>query len=235
VLLMLPPIEGLPIPSYLAIAAWLLGGIALVPVIVAQAGRIATRAEPWFARRVPSGWPRSDCRRATAGATGALAGVVVSFALASAMAVMVGSFRQSVDDWLGAVLPADVYARAGTAGGLGALDPARAARLRDLPGVQRMELLRVRERDLGARASGRGAARAGHRSGATGREAAAHRRVAAGAVAGHADLGKRGDGRPVWLESGPGACDCRWDRSRQRSTRSSPASGETTRASSARS
>ena len=36
----------------------------------------------------------------------ALAGVVASFALMVAMAIMVGSFRDSVDRWLGRVLAA---------------------------------------------------------------------------------------------------------------------------------
>ena len=40
----------------------------------------------------------------------ALAGVVASFALMVAMAIMVGSFRDSVDRWLGRVLAAPLVA-----------------------------------------------------------------------------------------------------------------------------
>jgi putative ABC transport system permease protein len=45
----------------------------------------------------------------------ALGGVLSSFSLMVAMAIMVASFRVSLDDWLLHILPADIYV--GTGGG----------------------------------------------------------------------------------------------------------------------
>jgi putative ABC transport system permease protein len=44
-------------------------------------------------------------------AAAALAGILASFSLMVAMAIMVGSFRIAVDEWLVRVLPADLYLR----------------------------------------------------------------------------------------------------------------------------
>jgi putative ABC transport system permease protein len=49
--------------------------------------------------------------------------VIASVALAVSMAIMVNSFRVSVDEWLAQVLPADLYVRASAASGSGYLDP----------------------------------------------------------------------------------------------------------------
>jgi len=54
----------------------------------------------------------------------------------------VASFRSSVDDWLGAVLPADLYFRTTHAGETGWIDPALEARVRALPQVERAVFLR---------------------------------------------------------------------------------------------
>jgi putative ABC transport system permease protein len=51
------------------------------------------------------------------------------------MAIMVASFRDSVDEWLQQVLPADLYLRAGTLMTSGNLDPALQARIAAVPGV----------------------------------------------------------------------------------------------------
>jgi putative ABC transport system permease protein len=63
------------------------------------------------------------------------AGVVASVALAVAMAIMVSSFRGSVDEWLTRVLPADLYLRASTSGASGFLSPAVIDRIAATPGV----------------------------------------------------------------------------------------------------
>ena len=52
-----------------------------------------------------------------------LAAIVASFSLMAAMAIMVASFRESVDEWLARVLPAEVYFRTTHAG-----DTARSTR-----------------------------------------------------------------------------------------------------------
>ena len=45
-----------------------------------------------------------------------LAAIVAAVSLMVSMAIMVASFRTSLDAWLERVLPADLYVRAGAAG-----------------------------------------------------------------------------------------------------------------------
>jgi putative ABC transport system permease protein len=58
------------------------------------------------------------------------------------MAIMVASFRDSVDQWLGQILPADLYVRAGRASGSGHLDETLQARIAALPGVGQVDFIR---------------------------------------------------------------------------------------------
>jgi len=55
---------------------------------------------------------------------------------------MVASFRQSVDDWLASVLPAELYFRTTHAGDTGVLEPGFEERIRALPQVARVDFLR---------------------------------------------------------------------------------------------
>ena len=130
-----PPVAGLPLFGYASIAIILAGGIA---------------ATPWLARVLLAPWQRRVETRATRfaplylalkrlwGAPGqaavALSGVVASTSLMVAMALMVASFRGSVDEWMHNILASDVYLRI-EGGEDGGLDPAAQARLRATPGV----------------------------------------------------------------------------------------------------
>lgn len=128
---LLPPLGGIPLGGYGAVLGILAGAVALLPFL--------TRALP---RLLPHGMglpPRLAGSR-LAGAPGqavvAAAGVLASVALASAMAIMVTSFRGSVEEWLGQVLPADLYLRSSAASS-GWLDEAAQADIARLPGVAR--------------------------------------------------------------------------------------------------
>ena len=140
--LALPPLDGLPWPAYATIAAWLAGGIALVPRVVSASARgLALLASLRAAG--PIAWLAAQrLRGAPASASAAMSGIVASVALAGAMAIMVSSFRDSVDRWLGAVLPADAYARIASGAATGAIDPALRERLAHAPGVARAEFSR---------------------------------------------------------------------------------------------
>lgn len=106
-----PPIAGLPLAAYGSVALLLVGGVAIVPGVVQavlQQVPAPRTALPLLAVR--------RARYARHAASAAMAGVVASLALAVAITVMVGSFRQAVSTWLDRVLPADLNARsAGTA------------------------------------------------------------------------------------------------------------------------
>jgi len=61
------------------------------------------------------------------------------------MAIMVASFRISLDRWLERVLPADVYVRASAAGDTAYMTVDDQARIAALPGVRRAEFLREQQ------------------------------------------------------------------------------------------
>ena len=147
-LVALPPIAGLPIGAYVAIALWLVAGIACVPLLTRTLGRLLARLAGRTLWRWPAAW-LATTRIAQSPGTVAegLAGVVASFALSSAMAIMVSSFRTSVAEWLDAVLPADVYARV-SAGRDAPLDPALQRLIAAAPGVVRADFLRTIELNL---------------------------------------------------------------------------------------
>jgi putative ABC transport system permease protein len=107
-LALLPPLGGLPLAAYAAVAALLAGGVVLVPALVQ--GLLSSRFQPRQAVLLLA-WRRARFARQTASAT--VAGVVASLALSVAITVMVASFRGAVVDWLGSVLPADLYLRTG--------------------------------------------------------------------------------------------------------------------------
>lgn len=140
-LLALPAIGGLPIAAYVAIGCWLTAGIACVRPLVRLVARIGTGTAAW---QQPTVWlALQRVRHTPASASAALAGVVASFALASSMAIMVHSFRGSVDSWLDAVLPADLYTRSASGAANAGLTPELRAQLASAGGVARIEFLRA--------------------------------------------------------------------------------------------
>jgi putative ABC transport system permease protein len=133
----LAPVNGVPLFGYAAIACLLLGALALVPRCSAFLfSRLPLPTSP------PLRLALGQLRAAPGQAAVSLAAIVASFSLMAAMAIMVASFRQSVDEWLQAVLPAEVYFRTTHAGDTGILDPAFEARVRALPQVARADFLR---------------------------------------------------------------------------------------------
>ncbi len=140
----LPPIAGLPLAAYLAVACGLLGGILALPALVQLGlGWVAPRVQ----RRPLALLALERARRFPHSASIATSAVVASLALSVALTVMVGSFRESVMRWLDAVLPAELYLRA-AAGAGGAetalLPPDFVAGIAAMPGVARVEGLRLR-------------------------------------------------------------------------------------------
>jgi putative ABC transport system permease protein len=147
-LLWAPAIGDLPLGAYGAIALWLLAGIACVPLITRGAGRWLSRLADTHLWQRPAAWLAITRLAQSPGTVAAgLAGVVASFALACAMAIMVSSFRTSVAQWLDAVLPADIYARA-PASGAPPLDEPMQHAIAAVPGVQRADFLRTTELSL---------------------------------------------------------------------------------------
>ncbi|MTW12597.1 FtsX-like permease family protein [Pseudoduganella eburnea] len=147
-----PPVFELPLFGYLSIALLLVGAIALMPRLAGMAFQLlAARATPEGAlpRPVPA-LALARLANASGQAGIALGGVLASFSLMVAMAIMVASFRSSVDEWVLRILPADVYIRSASAGATGGLTPAEQDAISALPGIARIEFLRVRSVSLEA-------------------------------------------------------------------------------------
>jgi putative ABC transport system permease protein len=112
----IPPMAGLPVGGYAAIAFLLAGSILLLPAA-------AHRLTQPLAERGTSV-------------------VLTSVALAVAMAIMVASFRESVDEWLGQLLPADLYLRAGRAQSSAYMGEDLQAAIAHTPGIKHLEFTR---------------------------------------------------------------------------------------------
>ncbi|GGE73210.1 FtsX-like permease family protein [Massilia psychrophila] len=144
-----PPLFELPIFGYIAIALLLVGGIGMMPRVAAWVFGFLNRVAMRRARQHPV--PALSLARlanASGSAAIALGGVLSSFSLMVAMAIMVSSFRVSVDDWLVQILPADLYIRNAVAGNTTSLGPAEQAALAATPGVARVQFLRSRQVSL---------------------------------------------------------------------------------------
>ncbi|KAA1008244.1 ABC transporter permease [Paraburkholderia panacisoli] len=137
VLTQAPPWFDAPIGGYAAVALLLIGGIALMPRVTALIFGAASRA---FAARRRAGVAGTLAMARLANAPGhaaiAMGGVLSSFALIVAMAIMVASFRVSVEDWLVHLLSADLYVRAAPNGDTGGLRPDEQALLAAVPGIK---------------------------------------------------------------------------------------------------
>jgi putative ABC transport system permease protein len=136
----LPAADGLPVFGYLSIALFLVGGIGLMP-------RIASLVFSALSRRMTGSAPVATlalARLANAPnqASIALGGVLTSFSLMVAMAIMVSSFRVSVDDWLLRLLAADLYVRPAASGSTAALKEREQQAIAAAPGIARAEFSR---------------------------------------------------------------------------------------------
>ena len=136
----LAPVDGVPLFGYAAIALMLVGTLALMP-------RLATRVFGLLPRPRAAGarLALAQLQGAPGQAAVSLAAIVASFSLMVAMAIMVASFRVSLDAWLDQVLPADLYLRSGLSGDSAYLAPQDEARIAALPGVRRAEFLRIQQ------------------------------------------------------------------------------------------
>ncbi len=133
----LPPLNEIPVGGYAAVALTLAAAVLLLPTV-------ARAVLPLLNRGRALNWRLAHARlSATPGqAVVAGAGVVAAVALAAAMAIMVSSFRVSVEDWLAQVLPADLYVRASVSSGSGYLDADALARIAAVPGVAAVDTTR---------------------------------------------------------------------------------------------
>jgi len=143
-LLLLPTLDELPWAAYGAIAALLCAGLLAMPWVLAQlwGGLSHTLVH----LRVPAVYRLAVWRLAQApsAATPLITGTVAAFSLTVAMMVMVSSFRTSVSDWLGMVLPADLYTSSQAMADQSGFDAKVQALIASVPQVQSVETSRQR-------------------------------------------------------------------------------------------
>ncbi|SAL58869.1 FtsX-like permease family protein [Caballeronia humi] len=145
-----PPVFDAPIGGYLAVALLLVGGIALMPRLTAIVFRTLSL---WYARRRTSAVVTLALARlanAPGQASIAMGGVLSSFTLIVAMAIMVASFRVSVEDWLAHLLSADLYVRMASSGDTGGLRPDQQTLLASTSGVAHAAFARTSQLTLDA-------------------------------------------------------------------------------------
>lgn len=107
----LPPIAELPLFGYFAVALLLIGGIAWMPTLAKLFFSLLLKLVNRDSRNVLTLLVLARLSNASHQAAIALGGVLASFSLMVAMAIMVASFRLSIEHWLDHILPADVYVR----------------------------------------------------------------------------------------------------------------------------
>jgi putative ABC transport system permease protein len=144
-LLAAPPVAGLPIAGYAAIAAWLAAAVLAVgPLcrwILARAG----------AGRSPvASLALAQVRHLPGHLAASVGGIVVSASLCAAMAIMVHSFRVCLEDWLAGIVGADLYVGTASTGDSGFLTEAEQRAVAELPGVASAEALRFDRLATGA-------------------------------------------------------------------------------------
>ena len=138
-----PPVFGIPLAAYVAIALLLVGGIALLPWGMAW---LLHRLQPLARRHTLALLALERARRMRGSAAIAVGGVVASLSLAVALTVMVSSFRGSVTQWLDAVLPSPLYVRSAQSSSgddAALLPPGFAEAVAQLSGLERVQPLRA--------------------------------------------------------------------------------------------
>lgn len=142
-----PPVFGIPLAAYVAVALLLVGGITTLPVLI---GLLYDRLQALVAHRLLPLLAVERARRVRETAAVAVSGVVAALSLAVALTVMVASFRDAVTQWLDVVLPAELYVRPATGAGASAtsdsvfFSPEFVQAVRALPGVARVGVQRTR-------------------------------------------------------------------------------------------
>ena len=136
-LLLAPSVGGLPLGGYAAIAAWLAAAVlAVAPICRAV---LAATGEP---RSPVVALALAQVRDLPGHLAASVAGIVVSASLCVAMAILVFSFRVSLEEWLQGIVGADLYVRTAAGGNTGFLTLEEQRAIERLPVVRRMEPLR---------------------------------------------------------------------------------------------
>jgi len=133
----LPPAGEIPVGGYLSIVLALAAAVmAVSPVSRMLLDRVPASDAPLRTLA------RAQVKSLPGHLSAMVSGIVVSVALTAAMAIMVFSFRVSLDGWLSGVLEADLFARAAPQGDAVVFSPEAQAKIAAVPGVRRIDPIR---------------------------------------------------------------------------------------------
>jgi putative ABC transport system permease protein len=138
-----PSINGVPVAGYVAMAFLLMGAIALMPRLTATVFRWASARRVARQGHVVTMLALARVANAPGQASIAMGGVLSSFALIVAMAIMVASFRVSVEHWLEHLLSADIYGRVAQGGDAVGLRPDQQTQVAAVGGIAHVAFARV--------------------------------------------------------------------------------------------
>ena len=136
-LLFLPPIAGLPLGGYGTITLWLAASVAAVGPSCRALLRVIDPREAAIVSLA-----MAQVRHLPGHLAASVAGIVVSASLCVAMAIMVFSFRVSLEDWLAGVVGADLYVQSSSGASAGYFSLDEQARIAALPEVRSVDALR---------------------------------------------------------------------------------------------
>jgi putative ABC transport system permease protein len=134
-----PPVMGLPLFGYAAIALLLFGAVLLVPALTLTLLRFTPNS-----RRAILSTAVAQLKQNVGHSTLSLASIIVSFSLMVAMAIMVFSFRVSFEHWLGKLLPADIQMREPFDNDTAFWSPADQGKIAATAGVSRAQFRQAR-------------------------------------------------------------------------------------------
>ncbi|NBO63906.1 MAG: FtsX-like permease family protein [Acidobacteria bacterium] len=109
----LPPVSGLPLFGYGAAIAIVFGAALLAPTVLFILGRVGNRTL-FRLFRVEGRLANANIAGSIPRLSISVAALAVSLSMMVAIAVMIGSFRQTVIYWVGQTLQADLYLRPAT-------------------------------------------------------------------------------------------------------------------------
>ena len=109
----LDPVDGQPVWGFVAELLFMVGGALLTPLVLLAACRWSLRAVAWFVPALKVEWKlaASNLLGSLPRVSVSIAALAVSLSMMIAIAVMVGSFRETVVYWLDSVLSAELSAR----------------------------------------------------------------------------------------------------------------------------
>jgi putative ABC transport system permease protein len=136
--LLAPPIAGLPLPGYVSIALVLLGAVLLMPGFMRRVlHKLPDKGSVIYRTAL------AQLRGAASSSTLSVASILVSVSLMVAMSIMTHSLRTSYIDSIDRWLPADLYINGSRSTTTVLLDARTVAALQRVPGVERIETSRT--------------------------------------------------------------------------------------------